>query len=139
MSSRRVLRVAEAIREVVSMAILVDLRDPRISDVTVTRVSVSGDLRNAKVNVSVMGDEKKQQLCMHGLKSSIGYLQRKVGDRVDLRYTPRLEFVLDKGIKHAQIVTQILDEVLDDKDNANPAEGEVAEAPKNVGNDLNEE
>jgi ribosome-binding factor A len=112
MSSRRVLKAAQAIREVVSMAIITDLKDPRISDVTVTFVEVSPDLRQAKVNVSVMGDEKKQKLCMRGLQSSAGYLQQKVGKRIDTRYTPRIEFVLDKGIKHSMLVTRILDEVL---------------------------
>ena len=66
----------------------------------------------AKVNVSVMGEEKKQKLCLRGLQNSAGYLQQKVGKRIDTRYTPRIEFVLDKGIKHSMIVTKILDEVL---------------------------
>ncbi len=123
MSSRRVLKVAEAIREVVSMAILIDLRDPRVSDVTVTRVSVSGDLRLAKVYVSIMGDEKKQALCMHGLQNSRGFLQKKIGDRVDTRFTPRIEFILDQGVKHSLTVAQILDEVLERDD----AERETAE------------
>ena len=61
MSSRRALKAAEAVREVVSMAILAELKDPRIRDVTVTYVEVSGDLRHAKVHVSVMGDETRQQ------------------------------------------------------------------------------
>lgn len=112
MSSRRVLKAAQAIREVVSMAIIRDLKDPRISDVTVTFVEVSRDMRQAKVNVSVMGDEKKQRLCLNGLQSSAGYLQQKVGKRIDTRYTPRIEFVLDKGVKHSMLVTKILDEVL---------------------------
>lgn len=112
MSSRRVLKVAQAIREVVSMAILTEIRDPRVSDVTVTFVEVSADLRIAKVHVSVMGDEKKQQLCLRGLKNSVGFLQSKVGKRVDLRYTPRIQFELDQGIKNSMLVTRILDEVL---------------------------
>lgn len=112
MTSRRVLKVASAIREVVSMAILTDLKDPRIDHVTVTYVEVTGDLRDAKVHVSIMGDEKKQQLCMHGLRSSAGYLQQKVSNRVDLRYTPKLKFVLDAGIKNAVEVSRILGEVL---------------------------
>ena len=62
MSSRRVLKVAEAVREVVAMAIITDLRDPRIQGVTVTFVEVSADLRLAKVHVSVMGDETQQNL-----------------------------------------------------------------------------
>ena len=60
MSSRRVLKAAQAIREVVSMAIIADLKDPRIKDVTVTLVEVAPDMRQAKVHVSVMGDETKQ-------------------------------------------------------------------------------
>ncbi len=112
MSSRRVLKAAQAIREVVSMAIIAELKDPRIADVTVTLVEVSPDMRQAKVNVSVMGDETKQKLCLRGLQNSAGYLQQKVGKRIDTRYTPRLEFVLDEGLKHALLVTRILDEVL---------------------------
>ena len=112
MSSRRVLKVAEAIREVVSMAILTELRDPRIQDVTVIFVEVSPDLRYAKVHVSVMGDQAKEQLSLRGLKNSAGFLQQKIAKRVDTRYTPRLSFVLDQGVKHSLEVTRILGEVL---------------------------
>ena len=126
MSSRRVLKAAQAIREVVSMAIIADLKDPRIRDVTVTFVEVSSDMRQAKVNVSVMGDEKKQNLCLRGLQSSAGYLQQKVGKRIDTRYTPRIEFVLDKGIKNSMIVTRILDEVLPKDDE--PVDGTTVES-----------
>ncbi len=112
MSSRRALKAAQAIREVVSTAILLELKDPRVKDVTVTLVEVSGDLRNAKVYVSVMGDDTKQQLCLRGLRSSTGFLQQKVGKRIDTRYIPQLKFVLDKGAKNALEVTRILREVL---------------------------
>jgi len=112
MSNRRVLKAAQAIREVVSMSILTDLKDPRVSDVTVTFVEVSSDMRLAKVHVSVMGDETKQNLCLRGLQNSAGYLQSKVGKRIDTRYTPKIEFKLDKGMQHAMMVTRILEEVL---------------------------
>ena len=121
MSSRRVLKAAQAIREVVSMAIITDLKDPRIKNVTVTMVEVTPDLRQAKVNVSVMGDEKVQKLCLRGLQNSAGFLQQKIGKRIDTRYTPRIEFVLDKGIQNAMTVTRILEEVL-------PKEREAAES-----------
>ena len=110
MSSRRVLKVAEAIREVVSMAILVELRDPRIQHVTVTYVEVSGDLRHAKVHVSIMGDEKKEQLALHGLQSAI--VCNEKCDNWDNRYIPRLKFVLDKGVKSSLAVARILEDVL---------------------------
>ena len=112
MSSRRTLKAASAIREVVSMAILTELRDPRIENVTVTFVEVSGDMRMAKVHVSIMGDQKQQDLCMHGLQKSAGYLQKRVSNRIDTRYTPRLQFVLDEGIKNATKVSEILNDVL---------------------------
>ncbi len=112
MSSRRVKKVAEAVREVVSMAILAELKDPRVQDVTVTYVEVSGDLRQAKIHVSVMGDETKQQLSLHGLQSAAGFLQSRCAQRIDTRYTPRLKFVLDQGVKKSIEIARILDEVL---------------------------
>ena len=112
MTSRRVQKVAQAIREVVSMAIIADLRDPRIADVTVTYVEVSADLRLAKVHISVMGNEIKQNLCLHGLRSSAGFLQNKISNRIDTRYTPRLRFELDQGVKNSIAISKILDDVL---------------------------
>ncbi len=112
MTSRRVLKVAEAIRETVSLAILTELRDPRVRDVTVTFVEVSADLRHAKVHISVMGDDRKTALVLHGLDAAAGFLQRKIADRLDTRYIPRLKFEIDKGVKHSLAVARILEEVL---------------------------
>jgi ribosome-binding factor A len=112
MSSRRAQKAAEAIREVVSMAILAELKDPRIRDVTVTYVEVSADLRHAKVHVSVMGDEAHQKLSLQGLKSAAGFLQAKIAGRVNLRYTPRLNFMLDQGVKRSIEISRILQQVL---------------------------
>ncbi len=129
--------MSEAIRGVVSMAILTQLRDPRIENVTVTFVEVSGDMRHAKVNVSIMGDEKKQQLVLHGLKSSAGFLQSKIAERLDTRYIPKLQFVLDLGVKHSAEISQILNEVLpkDPADADDPeadAEHDTVEAAPSV-------
>ena len=112
MSSRRVLKVAEAIREVVGMAILTELQDPRIRDVTVTYVEVSPDLRYAKVHVSVMGSETKQNLSLRGLQNAAGFLQQKVARRIETRYTPKLTFLLDQGVKHSIEVSRLLSELL---------------------------
>lgn len=98
------------------MSILTELRDPRIEHVTVTRVEVSPDMRLAKVYVSVMGDEAQQDLSLHGLRNSAGFLQRKVGDRIDSRYTPRIRFELDQGVKNAISVSQILDELQQERE-----------------------
>ncbi|MCX7427139.1 MAG: 30S ribosome-binding factor RbfA [Planctomycetia bacterium] len=112
MPSRRVQKAAEAVREVVSWAILTELNDPRVRDVTVTYVEMSGDLRQAKVYVSIMGDDTKQNLSLQGLRHAAGFLQSRLADRIDSRYTPRIEFVLDLGVKRSIEVSRILKEVL---------------------------
>lgn len=94
------------------MAILTELKDPRIRDVTVIAVEVSPDMREAKVHVSIMGDETKQRLSLLGLRNAAGFLQSKVAEGIDTRYTPRLEFVLDQGVKKSIEISQILKRVL---------------------------
>jgi ribosome-binding factor A len=108
MKHHRLARVAEAIREAASEAILFHLRDPRIKFTTVTRAEVSADLQHAKVYVSVMGSERDQSLTLHGLKSAAGFIQSKLGDRMRTRFVPVLEFVLDEGLKNSVEVARLL-------------------------------
>lgn len=115
MASRRLLKAAEAIREVVSMAILTEIRDPRVQHVTVTGVEVAPDMRSAKVLVSIMGDDGKQQLCLRGLANSAGFLQSKIAKRIDSRYTPRLTFERDLGVKKSLEVGRILHDLAQER------------------------
>jgi ribosome-binding factor A len=112
MSSRRIAKVAEAVREQVSTSILFEMKDPRVKYVTVTGVEVSPDLRNAKVHVSVMGDDKTQRLTLQGLRSARGFLQAKIAEHLQLRWTPILQFQLDEGVKRSIEASRILREVL---------------------------
>lgn len=102
------------------MAILTDIKDPRVRNVTVTYVEVSADLRQAKVHVSVMGNETQQQLSLRGLQHAAGYLQSRLSDRIDTRYTPRLQFLLDPGVKHSIEVAEILSRVLPKSEEPDP-------------------
>ena len=116
MVSRRVARLSQAVREVVSTAILLQLRDPRIKKVTVLRVEVAADVRTAKVYVSIMGTEKERALCLHGLNASRGFLQSKVADRIETRYTPVLKFVLEDAVSSvAEEAARILQELEDER------------------------
>lgn len=112
MSSRRLQKAAEAFRAVISMSILTEVKDPRVRHVTVTAVEVAPDMRSAKVHVSVMGDETKQRLALRGLQNSAGFLQAKINERIETRYTPRLTFHLDQGVKNSANIARILKEVL---------------------------
>ena len=110
MSHRRTAKVAQAIRQVVSTAILTELRDPRVKKVTVLNVEVPPDLRSAKVYVSVMGEEREGHLVLRGLQSARGFLQSRIADEIDLRWTPILEFVLDSGVKKSIETSKMLRE-----------------------------
>lgn len=105
------MKAAEAIREVVASSILTELRDPRVRDVTVVGVKVSPDMREAKISVSVMGDESQQQLSLRGLQNAAGFLQSKIASRIDTRHTPRLQFVIDKGVQQSLLVGEILEKI----------------------------
>jgi len=111
-SARRLLKAAEAVREVVSMAILTQVRDPRVRDVTVTGVSMAPDMRSAVVRVSVMGGPAREQLALRGLAHAAGFLQSQIADRIETRYTPRLRFELDGGVKKSIEIARVLGEVL---------------------------
>lgn len=108
------------------MAILTEVRDPRVKNITVTAVEVAPDMKSAKVLVSIMGDEKQQNLALKGLQNSAGFLQSVIAEKIDTRYTPRLTFVIDKGVKHSLEVARILKEVLPP---SAPAEGSTQAEP----------
>jgi len=111
MSSRRTAKVAQAIRQVVSSAILFELRDPRVKNVTVLHAEVAGDLRTAKIFISVLGDEKTEQLSMKGLEAARGWIQSRIAAELDLRLTPVLTFVVDHGIKKSIEISKLLREL----------------------------
>lgn len=112
MPSHRSLRMAEAIREVVSTSILFDVSDPRVRGITVLRVEVSSDLRSAIAFVSVMGTETQQKLAMSGLRHATGFLQAKMANRLQTRFTPVLTFKVDESIKKSVEISRIIDDAL---------------------------
>src|SRR5207249_7123408 len=79
---------------------------------TVTRAEVSGDLQHAKVFVSVMGEPKEQELCLHGLRHAAGFVQSKLASRLQTRFTPVIQFVLDQGVKKSIEMTRLINEAL---------------------------
>ncbi|MBV8317530.1 MAG: 30S ribosome-binding factor RbfA [Planctomycetaceae bacterium] len=109
MPSHRSLRIAEAIREVVSSAILFEVADPRVRSVTVLRVEVPGDLRSATIYVSIMGSEAEQKLAMRGLQHAAGFLQARVAARLQTRFTPVLTFKRDDSVKKSIEISRLID------------------------------
>ena len=110
MTSERMRRVDEAMREVLSDAITQDLKDPRIGFVTVTAVDTSPDLRHARVFVSVLGDENRRKLTLDVRKAAHGFLQRRVAAELRTKNTPTLDFVYDDTAERAQRIEALLRE-----------------------------
>ena len=110
MKSHRLARVSEVIREVAASTILFEVRDPRVKNITVTRVETSADLQHAKVYVSVMGSEKEGKLALNGLQNAAGFVQSRLAKRLTTRFIPQILFILDDGIKKSIEIARILHE-----------------------------
>jgi ribosome-binding factor A len=109
MTSDRMRRVDEAMREVLSGAITTELKDPRVGFVTVTAVETSTDLRHARVYVSVLGEEAVRRRSLDGLRSAHGYLQKRVAGELRLKHTPTLDFVYDDTADRGERISELLD------------------------------
>lgn len=111
----RLRRVAELLQQEISRIVISELGDPRIHFCTVTRVLPSPDLRSARVYLSVYGDEDMQRETFEALDHARGYIQRLVATRIRLKFTPRLFFVRDRAVGHADRVAKILRELEEER------------------------
>jgi ribosome-binding factor A len=109
-SGDRARRIARVIREEASRVVLYELADPRIGFVTVTRVKVSGDLQQAKVFVSIMGDETDRKSTMTALSRAATVVQRAVGPRLKTRLVPHVSFEFDPSVEGAIRVSHLIKE-----------------------------
>ena len=120
MGQLRVEKVQELMKQEISQIILRELKDPRIGFVTVTSVECTGDLREAKVYVSLMGNESQVKSCWMGLNSSLGFIRREIGKRIRLRVTPELSFALDKSLDYSAHIQELLLKIKAEEEAKNP-------------------
>ncbi|MEI7554752.1 30S ribosome-binding factor RbfA [Candidatus Chlorohelix sp.] len=120
--SRRTEQVAEMIKEIVSTLIQRDLRDPRLSFVTITRAEVSPDLKHAKLFFSVMGNEESRKDTFKALKGASGYLRRELFRHLQMKYVPELHFEFDGGIEHGDKIQRILHAIEQEEKQNQPSE-----------------
>ena len=112
MASNRIGRINEEIQRELSCQ-LRRLKDPRVSQVgmvSITRVDTTGDLRYARVYISVL-DKAQEKEVLKGLKSAAGFLRRELGHTLQLRYTPELQFIGDNSIQHGAHILEMLRQV----------------------------
>jgi len=129
MQGKRVDRVGALVQQEMSRLIVERTRDPRIGFVTVTHVKMTPDLKSAVVFVSVLGDEKTKLSSVEGLEHARGFFQREIGESLKLRFTPRIQFELDRSLERGLEIDRILRDVLPSATEAQPEE-EKPEAEK---------
>jgi len=107
--SRRTLRISELLREELSVLLQRNVRDPRLNRMlSITSVSISSDLKQATVFVSAMGTEEEKSEVERGLEAAGNYLRRSLGERLSLRYIPKLAFQLDDSIERGARLSSII-------------------------------
>ncbi len=115
MNNIRKQRVESAIKKEISTLILRELKDPRITFVSVTHVSLTKDLRIAHVYVSIMGDPEAKEKNMEGLKSAAGFIRKEVGGVIKLRYTPEIIFKIDDTMEERERIMRLLKTIQDER------------------------
>ena len=131
--SRRNDRVNELLRTEISYVLSRHIKDPRLSGIiSVTQVTTSSDLRNARVLLSVMGGADAKAAAMDGIQSASAFLRRELRDRIALRYTPFLTFALDDTLEEADRIFQVMDRVREGTPGGQPGESAEPQAGQSV-------
>jgi len=107
----RVDKVAEAVRQEVSIIIHDKLKDPRLGFVTITRVEMAPDLRLARVFFSVLGKDEEHKKTKQALDSSLGFIRKLVSERINLKFAPEILFKEDRSTEYSVRIEEVLNEI----------------------------
>ncbi len=107
----RIERINQMMKREISNILLSEIRDPRVSFVTVTHVDVTKDLRYARVSFSIIGDAQKLAEAQAGLNHASGYIRKLIGQRVRLRFIPEIEFLYDQSLEYSDRIEKTLQDI----------------------------
>ncbi len=112
MDYQRSERVGELLTEVIADVLREDIRDPRVTAVTITAAKVTKDLRQARIYFTVLGgaSENKDSV-LAGLKSALGFIRARIGKQLKLRFVPAIEFFYDDSVDEAERIEKLLRQV----------------------------
>ena len=116
-NNNRMSRINDEIMKELSQIIRSEVKDPRIGSMTtVIRVDTTTDLKYCKVFVSVLGKEEEKQSVMKGLKNASGFMRHLLAERINLRFTPELQFKLDESTEYAIHMNQLIEQVAKERE-----------------------
>jgi ribosome-binding factor A len=115
--SRRIERINHLLRQEIADLLAREVKDQTLSTalISITDVETSPDLRQAKVYFSVYGDEEVVQAAHTHLRRAAGFLHHELKERLDLRYTPHLEFVLDRSLARGDRIMRLMRSIEDER------------------------
>ena len=103
-------RIAEEIKKVISEMIQNELKDPRVKGlISITKTLITKDLKYCKIYISVLGADKKEVL--EGIKSGAGYMRKELGNRIEIRILPELQFIIDDSLEYGAHIDQVIKEI----------------------------
>lgn len=112
MNIKRINRISEEVKKVMSDLLFHGLKDPRINRMaTVAKVEVTRDLSFANIYISVLGDDLEKESTLSGLESAKGYIRKEIGSRINLRHVPEPKFFIDKSIENAMHINVLIEKV----------------------------
>ncbi len=116
MANQRIIRINEAIRKELSEIVRTEIKDPRVSEamISIVDVETTTDLKTAKVFISVLQENKKQDV-LQGLNAASSYIRKEIARRVNLRNTPEFLFKLDESIEYGMRMSKMIDSVMKDR------------------------
>ncbi len=115
-TTRRQKRVSELLKEEIGSLILRETRDPRLDGVTVTDVEISPDLNHARVYVSMIGSDEEKAEAVEALDHASGFLRHELGQRLELRRVPQLDFRFDRSLERGQRILNLIDQIEEEKE-----------------------
>jgi ribosome-binding factor A len=112
MDYQRSERVGELLTEVIADVLREDIRDPRVTAVTITAAKVTKDLRQARIYFTILGgaSENKDSV-LAGLKSALGFIRARIGKQLKLRFVPAIEFFYDDSVDEAERIEKLLRQI----------------------------
>ena len=124
--SRRVDRINGLLREEISRLLSREIKDPRLSGLlTITQVSTSSDLRNAKVYLSVLGTDEENSAALRGIQSAATFMRKQLRERLRLKYVPFLTFEIDNSMETSDHIFRLMDQARHESDTRFLSDGDI--------------
>ena len=120
MQYKRSDRVGDLIRQVIGEMLVRDLNDPRLGSVTLTGVEVTADLKIATIFFSAMGNQAQEEASLQGFQSAAGYIKKRMGKELRLRYLPDLLFKVDHSFDYGSKIDRLIKSIKEEPEGDPP-------------------